>query len=311
MASTVYGPLISTRDLDAHAALLGPVFGMECIAEDKLDSQAVEKLWGVARRSAKTQLYQTPGTNTGITLIELSPAPNHSIRNPQQGDQHDALKVIDFYVPDFAIAAAKLDDAGFPLKQAEYDMPEGHFREGHLWAADAVVYALIGGPQAFMDKLVQIADRPFSEVMSISSPVSHRNQCIDFYARAFGLEVIYRYGFNNQDFANMLGNLDNLQLTGVNVGSSLRNPFFGLIQYGTQSLTATSLATQRHFEKRGIVGVSLHVDKLDQVIDQCRRFDYSIVAGPDRVQLNPFGNLRSALIQGPHGVLHHALELPR
>ncbi len=313
MASTIHGPIISTRDLDAHAALLGPVFGMECMAEDYFDPRFVERLWGVARRSARTKLYQTPGTNTGIRLIEFSPTPSHSIRDPAHGNQHDALKVIDFHVPDFRAAVARLENAGFPLSQkiVEYEMVEGHFREAHLWAEDAVVYALIGGPHEFMGNMVQVSDGTFSEVMSISSPVTRRDHCIEFYSRVFGLEVIYRYGFSDQGFADLVGNLDELQLTGINIGRCLQDPFFGLIEYGAKSSMAVSLATECNFTKRGIVGASIHVDDLDQVVAQCQGSKDLIVAGPADCELPPYGHTRSAVVRGPHGVLHHALELPQ
>jgi hypothetical protein len=69
MHDHIVGPLISTGHLQAHAELLGDVFGMQCLAEVELDDAAAHDLSGVHERTARTALYQTPGTDTGIRRL--------------------------------------------------------------------------------------------------------------------------------------------------------------------------------------------------------------------------------------------------
>jgi catechol 2,3-dioxygenase-like lactoylglutathione lyase family enzyme len=306
----IYGPLISTGHLQAHAELLGEVFGMQCLAEVELDDAAVRDLWGVPERTARTALYQTSGTQTGIRLVQFDPVSEVVIRDRHRGDEHDALKVIDFYVPDFAAAVARLEAAGHHLKDAlaEYDLPEGHFREAHLWAPDEVVYALIAGPAGFMAGVVRLVDRPFSEVMSLSTPVTDRAGAVAFYQQAFGFDEIYRYGFDDASFADLVGSANDLQLTAINVGTSLLDPYFGLINYGPASARARSLADRCQLPHRGIAAAVIYTDRLTQVIDRCRQHGHEVVAGPAMADLPPHGIVPSALIRAPHGVLHHVIE---
>jgi catechol 2,3-dioxygenase-like lactoylglutathione lyase family enzyme len=310
MHDHIVGPLISTGHLQAHAELLGDVFGMQCLAEVELDDAAVHDLWGVHERTARTALYQTPGTETGIRLVQFDPVSEVVMRDRHHGDEHDALKVIDFFVPDFAAAVARLEDAGHRLKDAiaEYDLPEGHFREAHLWAVDEVVYALIAGPAGFMAGLVHVVDRPFSEVMSLSTPVTNRAAAVAFYRQAFGFDEVYRYGFDDASFANLVGSADEMRLTAINVGTSLLDPYFGLIDYGPASARARSLANRCQLPHRGLAAAVIYTDRLKQVIDSCRQHGHEVVAGPAMADLPPHGIVPSALIRAPHGVLHHVIE---
>ena len=309
-ATRLIGPIISTGKLESQRQLLGKVFGLQCLPEQLLDAATVEALWNVQARSARLQLCLTPGTWSGVMLLQFDPVPSKVIRERSRGDDHDALKVIDFYTTDFDRAIATLAAAGYRVKDtiAEYDMSEGHFREAHLWAEDQVVYALIEGPPAFMAEVVQISDRPFSEVMSVSTPVSRRDEVQRFYADVLQLDEVYRYGFDDPSFAELVGGEQNMQLTAVNVGTHLREPFFGLIHYGQRSAGARSLADQSQLPDRGIAAALVEVTDLEDCLARVEHWPGALIRASSPLELPALGSVSSALLRAPHGVLHQVIQ---
>ena len=309
-ASRLIGPIISTGKLESHRDLLGSVFGLQCLPEQRLDAASIKALWNVQARSARLQLCLTPGTWAGVMLLQFDPVPDEVIRERSRGDDHDALKVIDFYTTEFDQSLATLAAAGYQVKDtiAEYEMSEGRFREAHLWAADQVVYALIEGPADFMAKVVQISDRPFSEVMSVSTPVSKRDEVLRFYAEVLQLDEVYRYGFDDPSFAELVGGEQSMQLTAVNVGTLLREPFFGLIHYGQRSAGARSLAEHSQLPNRGIAAALLEVSSLEDCLARARRWPGALITPASPLELPALGRVNSALLRAPHGVLHQVVE---
>lgn len=309
-ANRFIGPIISTHALTSHRALLGDVFGLECLAEQQLDNTATQAVWNVKADTTRMQLCLTRGTCSGALLLQFDPLSDKVIRDRSRGDDHDALKVIDFYTSNFDESIAKLAAGGHRIKDtiAEYDMDEGHFREAHLWADDQVVYALIDGPADFMARVVQISDRPFSEIMSVSTPVTERAEVVRFYSDVLQLNEVYRYGFDDESFAELVGGEQQMQLTALNMGTTLREPYFGLIHYGLRSDGARSLADESRLPHRGIAGALMEVTDLQQCLRRADDWQGAVVKGPTPFELAPLGKLHSALVRAPHGVLHQLIQ---
>ncbi len=307
-APRIQGPIISTSDLDAWEALLTEVFGMQADQRQALDQAAVQALWGVQGRRATTQLLITPQTGSGIRLLAFEPASSIVIRNQATGFDADALKVIDFYAPDFKRAAQVLADAGFALKDevAEYDLAEGHFIEGHLWGPDQVVCALVSGPRHFFARFATITDRVVSEVQSVSCPVTDPASVIAFYAEVIGLNACYEYQITDKSFQHLVGAAQPLSIKAVNIGRSTVEPYLGIIHYGLPKGSFTSLAERAVLPNRGLAGVTLMVDDVAPIVH--RALPRQILAGPALARLEPWGKITSALVRAPHGVLHHLVQ---
>jgi catechol 2,3-dioxygenase-like lactoylglutathione lyase family enzyme len=304
------GPILSTRDPGPHRELLVEVFGLAPDASIEFDASQSRALWGVDANAAFAELYLTPGTLSGVLLVRLDPPSPRSIRDRRRGDEHDALKVIDFYARDFDASLVALAARGYAVRDsiADYEMAEGRFREAHLWTEDEVVYALLDGPADFMDRVVQISDRPFSEVMSVSTPTRERDAAMRFYKEVLGFEDVYRYGFDADSFGELVDGSGGMQLTGVNMGTTLDQPFFGLIHYGTRSDTAVSLAGRAGFPDRGIAAALVEVPDLEACIDACREWPGSLLCPPVEIVLGSFGRVSSALLRAPHGIAHQLIQ---
>lgn len=309
-ATRLIGPLICTNDGETWARLLIRVFGLHARSQQALSPRQIEQLWGVPGREGELRYYETPGTDAGVFTLQLAGAAEQpTIRDPGSGYDADALKVIDFYTPDFEVAEQRLGDAGFALKGeiADYELPAGPIREGHLWGPDGVVCALIGGAKAFLEGFVSVTDAPFSEVMSVSAPVSDQVAVLEFY-QVLGLKELYRYGVDSESFQRLVGSDEPIRIAAVNMGSENRAPYVGTIDYALPPGYSRSLAGSAALPRRGLAGLVLATDDLDITLAAVRDAGLVIRAEGSGASLGVLFEGRSACVLGPHGVSHLLLE---
>lgn len=260
---------------------------------------------------ATVVVLATPGVSSGVVLCEFHPHSAETVRDWSTRLARDALKVIDFYAPDYEGAIQHARALGYEVveEQAAYELEAGTFREAHLWGPDNVVTAFLGGPAEFFADFAQITDRRCSEVQSISAPVSDAAAVVRFYEAVFGWRVVYEYAITDPSFAALIGTDEQLQLRATNVGRSTREPYFGLIDYGVRSATG-SLKGRSRPPRRGLIGAVVVVDDLTETREQAHR-----ISGPEavpgeaiEVEVSPIGPIRAASVLPPHGVWHVVVE---
>jgi catechol 2,3-dioxygenase-like lactoylglutathione lyase family enzyme len=306
----IHGPIVSCESIAAQRALFEGVFGLKPVTEQTLDRAQVKALWGLEGHGAKTALLETPGTHFGVRLIQFDPVSPTIIRSRSSGFDSDALKVIDFYAPDFEAAHAHLKSKGFKLKDdiSVYDLPNGKFTEGHLWGPDEVVTALISGPKDFFKDFATVTDKLFSEPQSISSPVGDQPKVVDFYEKVLGLSVVHEYAIDDPSFSKLVGTPHKLQLRAKNIGMKRTEPYFGIIHYGLPTDAYTSLKDRAVFPHRGLAGGTVFVDHIADHAREAKAFGVETLAPVTTVSLSPYGEVQSLTIRGPHGVIHHLIE---
>jgi catechol 2,3-dioxygenase-like lactoylglutathione lyase family enzyme len=282
---------------------------MEVVARQNLSPSEVDVLWGLSGHDAETLWLETPGTPYGIRVLQLTPTSSVRIRDPKSGYDCNALKVIDFFTADFDRARATLEQSGFQLKDeiAEYETESGHITEGHLWGPDGVVCALVAGPREFLSEFVSITDRIVSEVHSVSAPVDDQPAVVAFYA-SLGLNEVHRYEVTDESFQHLVGAKDPLHIRAINVGSARHEPYLGIIHYGLPTGSYESLAERARLPHRGLVGATILVPDVQVATAACRQAGATLLAGPVSAQLLPFGEVTSAAVRAPHGVLHQLLD---
>lgn len=308
--TSIHGPIISCGDLAAHRGVFEGVYGLKPVAEETLTAETIAALWGIEGHSAATVLLETAGTRFGIRLVQFSPLSDVVIRHKSSGYNSDALKVIDFYAPDFYAAKEHLEAKGYHLKEevAEYELENGKFLEGHLWGPDSVVTALVSGPSDFFRNFVTTSEKLFSEVQSISTPISDVPAVLAFYEKVLGLGVIHEYGIDHESFAELVGTKHKMKLRAKNVGIVRTEPYFGLIHYGLPETAYESLHDRAVMPNRGLVGATVVVNDAAQVAHNAESFGADIVAPLTEVSLSPYGKVLSFTVRGPHGVVHHVIE---
>lgn len=300
----IYGPLISTGDVSAQVRLFQDVFGMTVVDQGEWDATTTRAVFDLAAddtgRTADVTVLRTPGTDSGVVLVAFDPPSSETVRDWRTRVDRDALKVIDFYAPDYEAALAHARGLGYDVieSEASYELDEGTFREAHLWGPDNVVTAFLGGPAEFFSDFAQVVDGRTSEVQSISSPLSHAQPSVDFYREVFGWDVVYEYAIDDPSFAEMIG-VDELRLQSRNVGPSTREPYFGLIDYGLPAGPGGSLRGRSEAPRAGLLGAVVTSSDLPAT---------AAAAGPaagrvvDDLQL--LGGTGAVLVRTPHSVPH-------
>lgn len=303
-------PIISTHDIDGWRRLLEQVFDLHEVARQTLSADAVESLWGLAGHSAETVLFETPGTPYGIRLIHCDPASSVEIRSQVSGYDCNALKVIDFYAPDFDKAVARLAAAGFALKdeQADYELLGHRITEAHLWGPDSAVCALLGGPLEFFADFVSVTDRTVSEVMSVSAPVKNPEAVSRFYS-TLGFDKVYEYEITDESFQHLVGAESKLHIRAINMGPAKNLPYFGIIHYGLPDGTQKDLASVAQLPNRGLVAATVGVRDLGTIERRCRDQGIEVVAPAQPCRLLPYDTVSSMAVRAPHGVVHQLIEL--
>ncbi|WP_166140156.1 hypothetical protein [Nocardioides ochotonae] len=304
--SVLYGGLISTATPEEHIRLFSDVFGMAVVGTTRLDAAAASALFDAPLSGAELVVLQTPGVESGVVLVSFTPTSAETVRSYETRVDRDALKVIDFYAPDYEDAIAHARGLGYEVveAEAEYELAAGTFREAHLWAPDNVVTAFLGGPAEFFADFAQVGDRRTSEVQSISAPVSDGAPVVEFYREVLGWDVVFEYAIDDPSFSALVGIEEPLRLRSRNVGPSTREPYLGLIDYGLPADVGGSLLGRSVAPRRGLLGAVVLVGDLGAVVAAAGG-----AAGPVQA-LDPvaFVGPRACVLTPPHGVPHLVLE---
>lgn len=305
----LFGPLISTADPAGHTALLCDVFGMEERAATDLSALSARTLFAAsdtALGSVRLVPLQTPGVTAGAVLCVFDPPSAEQIRTEETRLHRDAFRVIDFYAPDLDAAVAHARSLGHHVEQSEagYDLDEGAFREAHLPGPDGVVTAFLSGPRDFFTDFAQVRDRVASEVCSISAPLGAvAAEAIDFYREVLGWEVVFEYAFEDDSFSELVGVQEKLKVTSSTVGFARDEPYINIVDYGTGHAGA-SLRGQSVAPRRGLLGAVMWVTALDDLRDRAGEALGSEVT----IHLEPFGEVRAAVLTPPHQIPHLVLQ---
>ena len=311
MILSIDGPLVVTSNLARQREMFEGVFGLSLVADQELDSATVKALFGVPSRGARTVLLQTRGTSIGVRLIQFRPSSLVAVREGAKPVDSDALKVIDFMVPDFDKAVLALQAKGFPLaaRPAEYSAPpDGRFTEGHVEGPDGIVCALLRMHDTPLSKYVSVTDRTFSEILGVSAPVSDREAAIAFYRDTLKLDTVLSYEIANESFQKLLGSAERTLLRGVNFGLSAKAPMIGVIHYGLRPSAFQSLRSKSVLPNRGLQALRISVPSIDLLAKAAAAANAEILAPIAEAVLFPQGRVKSLLIRAPHGVIHHFTE---
>lgn len=303
----IHGPIIFSGDVDAHLALFA-AFGLREVDRVFRSEAEVRAIWGIDGQSCEEVALVTPGSRFGLRLARFSPGSDTVIRAEARGSDSEALKVIDFYAPDLAAARRAIEEAGFVFRDAvaEYDTPEGRFREAHLWGPDGVVCALVAGDAAFFESFATVRDRLVSEPQSISGPVRDPRATLAFFDQVFGLAPIHTYGVADDSFQALVGAGSTLNVRAWNVGTDTREPYFGIIDYGLPAGEQTSLAGVSRPPARGLIGATLVVRDICAVAKAARAYGG---IEPVETVIPGMGPAHVVTVPAPNGGWYQALQL--
>jgi catechol 2,3-dioxygenase-like lactoylglutathione lyase family enzyme len=307
MASQIYGPLISVSDAEPHRALLADVFGMEGAGAGTLAPEQTAELLGPAV-ATELIVMRTPGVQAGAVLcrFDADGSATAPLRDERTRIHRDAFRVVDFYAPDFDAAVQHARGAGFPMQtsEASYELAEGSFREAHHGGPDGVVTALLSGPADFFADFAEVRDRVVSEPVSISLPLSDAEPTIAWYDDVLGWGVVYAYDFVDASFSELMQVDHELRVRSSTVGPSRRQTYVNIVDYGLTADQGGSLHGQAVAPRRGLLGLVVITDDLDDVMGRAGGS-----AGPAvTIELAPFGRCRTSVLMPPCATPHLVVE---
>ncbi len=308
MPARLFGPLVSTADPTAHRALFRDVLGMEEGDPTALTSADARTLFGGAVSGADVSALRTPGADAGVVVCRFSPDGQETIRSGESKVDRDALKVVDFHAPDFDAAVAHARACGYEVveSQAEYDLVgEATLREAHVRAADGVLVAFLGGPAPFFADFVRVTDRRVSEAVGMTLPLSDAKASVDFARDVFGWDVVYEYAIDAPSVAALIGVDEPLDVSARSIGSARHEPYLSLIDYGLPPDVGVSLRGRSVAPRRGMLGVVVLADDLDEV----RRAAGAAASPVVDLALDPLGAVRASVVVPPHEIPHLVVEV--
>ncbi|CAM3260257.1 hypothetical protein NODU109028_07600 [Nocardioides dubius] len=302
--SRIYGPLISTASPGEHERQLVDVFAMTAAAPTELSAPTSADLFGVPG-PIRLQAFATPGVEAGAVLCRFA-EPGAPIREEHSRVHRDALRVVDFYAPDFDEALAHAASAGFAMQAAEasYETNEGGFREAHRHGPDGVVTAFLHGDRDFFADFAEVRDLVLSEPVSISLPLSDAGPTVAWYRQVFGWGVVYEYDFVDASFSALMGVGEELRVRSVTIGPSRQQTYVNVVDYGVGAGLGGSLAGHGVAPRRGLLGLVVLADDVEQIARAALG-----AAGPIvEVDLPGFGSTRALVVAAPFGAPHLVIE---
>lgn len=310
LADYIHGPVVSSGDLEAHVRLFS-TFGMVEARRQVLTADDCRRQWGLDDHRAIEAVLETPGTRYGARVIQFDPVSSVVVRDPDRGFDADAPKVIDFYAPDFDAACDAVRAAGWSIREpiARYDLPEGCFVEAHVWGPDAVVCAAISGPPDFFARFATVTDRLFSEPQSLSGAVSNLEEAVAFFCDVLGLDVVYRYGIEDDSFRQLVGSArPQFQLRSVNVGRTTEEPYFGLVHYGMPEDAFSSLKGRARPPHRGTLGATIVVRDAVVAASRAAAVGGTVLTDVAITDVAAFGPCRCSTMLAPNGGCYQLVE---
>jgi len=308
---SIDGPVISTGELARQRELFEGVLGLSCIADEVLAERDVLALFGIHDHRARAVLLETPATRIGVWLVEFEPASDTVIRVGGVGSATDALKVLDFFTTDLAAAVDRFRACGFEVvsEGAPIALPDGsRFVEAHVKGPDGVMLAAISPLNRNLQEYVAITDGLFSELQSVSAPVTEFEPVSHFYETVLGIPLGLHFEFESPGFSKMVGTAGTTRIRANNYGRVIGDVMFGITHYGGQSGAEGSLRERARPPHRGLVAMRLSVHGLDALLERCRAAGAPIVVPAHETQTAAFARARAATVRGPHGVRHLLVE---
>lgn len=161
--------------------------------------------------------------------------------------------------------------------------------------------AFLHGDAGFFTDFAEVRDRIASEPISISLPLTDAAPTVDWYRETFGWEVVYEYDFVDASFSALMGVEEELRVRSVTVGPSRQQTYVNIVDYGLATDAGGSLAGRSVAPRRGLLGLAVLTDDLDDVVT---------AAGAATVDLDfpPYGLTRAATVNAPFGSPHLVVE---
>jgi catechol 2,3-dioxygenase-like lactoylglutathione lyase family enzyme len=298
--------LISVRDMDEALAFYKDWVGLEIVADQQLDPDAIQRLWNLNKETTARAVFLKNKEQT--TLIELIQFRPHSGKTIREG-----AKPWDYGIYDIAFLVKDLEKTYKDLSDKGYTFISPPIPYSPDWVPFDVKENILNGPNEMPIAHIEMVSTPKTEVngdygkiMDSAQIVEDMQEVIRFYGDLLGLRL-------QGDLKLPHGLVDDV-LT-LPPGTDVRIAFFNqegsegpLVEFLELSLKGKSLAQVAKPPNLGLFAISFETRDLSGLMEKFRQENIKIISGPIEMEAGPQGKIRTLIAEGPSRVMLEFFE---
>lgn len=292
---------ISVKDMDESLAFFRDCTGMKVVADQHLDTNAMQRLWNLpAGTEARAVYLKNREQTTLLQLIEFNPRSEIMIR--------DGAQTWDFGLFDIAWFVKNLDKTYQYLLEKEYTFHTPPTAYKATWSGRDVNEAILIGPNAMPIALIEKPDieADYQRIADQAQIVEDMNKTITFYRDILGLKLL-------GDMELPKGLIDDVLAlpAGTDVWIAFFNqedssaPVVEAVELSIKGKAMASVARPPHL---GLFMISFETDNLSELMKNFKQKDISTISGPVEFNIKPHGTISAITVEGPNKELIEIFE---
>jgi len=296
---------ISVSDMDESLAFYRDWVGMQVVADQQLDPDAIQPLWNLSPGTkARAVFIKNEEQPTLLELIQFQP---HSGRPIREG-----AKIWDYGIYDICLVVKDLEKTYQGLTDKGFAFVSPPIFYSPDWIPFDVKEAILIGPDQMPIAHAEIVASPkpdmkedYGNIFDSAQIVEDMDAAIRFYRDILGLTLV--------SDNNWRGLVDDL-LT-LPPGTDMRMVLFNkegseapVVECIQISLKGKSLAPVAKPPNLGIFMISFETDDLSGLMQKFTREKVKVIAGPVKIELAPYGKINAVTVDGPSNVIIEFFE---
>lgn len=303
--------LVSVEDIDAWVAAYAALGSWEVRHRGPLDAATAAFLNLPDGTPGEEALVAEPGSSSGFTrLVRFdTPAPTPAIRANARPWDTGGWYDLNVRVDDMDARFAAVQELGWGAESepVTWQFEAITVNEWLVRAPDGVVFALIQR----IDPPLPPGEEPgpFSRHVNSTQFVTDIDAAREFYQRVLGFNELIAVTddyYATQPGPNVLGLPDNLaaeQKWNISLHEAPGTAGSWVETISLPGCAGQDFSDQVRAPNRGIISLRFPVADIEQLARHLHTEAVTIVAGPTRLRLEPYGDVRMLTARGPHGAL--------
>ncbi len=285
---------VSVSDLEKSLAFFTGDMELTEVCRGCLDEQTVTALYGLESSAAEYAMLKNEEQPTLLQLISFTNTPKRSIREGRPSWDFGYYDVA-FRAKNNSWAYEHFRDLGF-----DYYCPPTRYVAD--WINLDVLEGVLKGPDAMPMALIERLKEPiprfegmFSIFTDVAQTVASGEEASRFYEGVLGLSKVF-----DEELPD--GLVDDI--VGVPHGTHTRmlmfaggnTPITECLEYSIKGSPMSDVAKP---ENVGVFATAYETEDLDALLERCTAAGFETAVPPVRLQLEPYGEIRLARVNGP------------
>ena len=279
---------------------------LKLVAQGELDQQTCAALYGMDC-AAKYAMLKNSVQDTLLQLIEFENTPEKTSR--------EGYNSWDLGYYDIAFRCADIQQCFADLTEMGYTFLCEPYSYTTTWSGDTVFEAVLQGPNGMPLALINKTEatpafegmfRNFPDVVLVVGDMESADR---FYTDVLGIAK----GFDMEMEPGLVDPIVGTAGTDIITRSAMyvasgNTPIIEILDFSEEG-RAMRLEGAMTPANAGTFCTSFKTEIFDEVIEKCEANDFPVVYGPVELTLEPYGQIRSALVSGPDGSFVEIFEV--